>query len=156
MTVFTEIELKGINAGGKEETFKLSGFKGKKIVLYFYPKDSTSGCTKEACQFRDNYSRLLKKAVVVGVSPDSIKSHLNFQKAQNLNFILLSDPDHILSKSFNVWRKKNTAQTKSYGIERSTFIINENGKIEKEWRNVEIEGHVDIVLKALAEKNKTD
>ena len=154
MTDFTSIELEGINADGQKETFKLADFKGKKVVLYFYPKDNTSGCTKEACQFRDSYNRLLKKAVVIGVSPDSVESHQGFQKAQNLNFILLSDPDHTLSDAFSVWQEKSMYGKKYMGIDRSTFILDENGTVQKEWRNVKVEGHVDEVLKALNEEEK--
>lgn len=148
MKDFTEITRPGITPDGQEKNFKLSDFKGQKIVLYFYPKDHTSGCTQEACQFRDSYNRLLKKALVIGVSPDSIASHRDFQKAQNLNFILLSDPDHQLSEAFSVW-KETEGSPRQGQIERSTFILDENGRIEQEWRNVMVKGHVDMVLKAL-------
>lgn len=146
---YLEINLQGIDAEGQERTFALADFAGKKVVLYFYPKDNTSGCTQEACAFRDNYNRLLSKAVVMGVSPDSIKSHIGFQKKQDLNFILLSDPEHKLSEAFGVWKEKSMYGRKYMGIERSTFILDEQGKIVREWRKVKVPGHVDDVLKYL-------
>ena len=105
------IKLKGINKNGEEKNFSLNDFKGKRIVLYFYPKDNTSGCTQEACNFRDNINRITSYAEVVGVSPDSIKSHLNFRDKQDLNFILLSDDEHKLAEAFQVWKEKTM-----YGI----------------------------------------
>lgn len=146
---YLNIDLQGIDAEGKEKTFTLADFAGKKVVLYFYPKDNTSGCTQEACAFRDNYNRLLSKAVVIGVSPDSIKSHIGFQQKQNLNFILLSDPEHKLSEAFGVWKEKSMYGRKYMGIERSTFILDKQGKIVREWRKVKVPGHVDEVLKSL-------
>ena len=143
------IDLQGIDAEGQERTFALADFAGKKVVLYFYPKDNTSGCTQEACAFRDNYNRLLSKAVVMGVSPDSVKSHIGFQKKQDLNFILLSDPEHKLSEAFGVWKEKSMYGRTYMGIERSTFILDEQGKIVREWRKVKVPGHVDDVLKYL-------
>ena len=117
--------------------------------MYFYPKDNTSGCTAEACDFRDNLNRLSAKAVLIGVSPDSIKSHGNFRQKQNLNFILLSDGEHILAEAFGVWKEKSMYGRKYMGIERSTFIIDEQGKILHEWRKVKVAGHVDEVLRVL-------
>lgn len=146
---YLNIDLQGIDAEGQEKTFKLADFSGQQVVLYFYPKDNTSGCTQEACAFRDNYNRLLSKAVVIGVSPDSIKSHIGFQQKQNLNFILLSDPEHKLSEAFGVWKEKSMYGRKYMGIERSTFILDEQGKIIREWRKVKVPGHVDEVLKSL-------
>lgn len=144
-----EIKLQGIDAEGQEKTFKLADFSGQQVVLYFYPKDNTSGCTQEACAFRDNYNRLLSKAVVIGVSPDSVKSHIGFQQKQNLNFILLSDPEHKLSEAFGVWKEKSMYGRKYMGIERSTFILDGQGKVIREWRKVKVPGHVDEVLKSL-------
>ena len=95
---FLNIKLSAIDENGQEKEFSLSDFKGQKVVLYFYPKDNTSGCTQEACDFRDNFNRLTSKAVVIGVSPDSIKSHLKFKENHSLNFMLLSDPEHKLSE----------------------------------------------------------
>lgn len=146
-----EIRLQGIDAGGKEISAALSDFKGRKVVLYFYPKDNTSGCTAEACDFRDNYNRLSGKALVIGVSPDSVKKHQSFQQKQNLNFILLADTEHKLAEAFDVWKEKSMYGRKYMGIERSTFVLDENGKILKEWRKVKVAGHVDEVLQFLAE-----
>lgn len=100
-----KIKLQGIDADGIEKEYSLNDFKGQKVILYFYPKNNTSGCTQEACDFRDNINRLTNFATVIGVSPDSIKSHLKFKEKQGLNFILLSDPEHKLAEAFNVWLK---------------------------------------------------
>ncbi len=143
------IKLKGINKNGEEKNFSLNDFKGKRIVLYFYPKDNTSGCTQEACNFRDNINRITSYAEVIGVSPDSIKSHLNFRDKQDLNFILLSDDEHKLAEAFQVWKEKSMYGKKYMGIERSTFVISPDGKIEKEWRKVKVNGHVDEVINYL-------
>ena len=141
-----EIKLSGIDKDGNEREYSTGDFKGQKVILYFYPKDNTSGCTQEACDFRDNLNRLTKYASVVGVSPDSIKSHKSFREKQGLNFILLSDPEHKLAQKFDVWKEKSMYGRKYMGIERSTFIIDENGNIEKEWRKVKVKGHVDEVV----------
>ena len=101
------IKLQGIDVDGIEKEYSLNNFKGQKVILYFYPKDNTSGCTQEACDFRDNINRLTSFATVIGVSPDSIKSHLKFKEKQDLNFILLSDPEHKLAEAFNVWVEKS-------------------------------------------------
>ena len=143
------IKLKGIDIEGNEKEYSLADFKGEKVILYFYPKDNTSGCTQEACDFRDNINRLTSVATVIGVSPDSIKSHLKFKEKQGLNFILLSDEEHKLAEAFDVWKEKSMYGKKYMGIERSTFIINEEGEIEKEWRKVKVKGHVDEVLNYL-------
>lgn len=146
---YLDIKLHGIDTDGTEKDFSLSDFKGQKIVLYFYPKDNTSGCTQEACDFRDNFNRLTSKATVVGVSPDSIKSHLKFKENHDLNFILLSDSEHTLSEAFGAWGEKSMYGKKYMGIIRSTFILDENGSIIKEWRKVKVKGHVDEVLNSL-------
>lgn len=140
------IKLNGIDEQGNEKEFLISDFKGQKVILYFYPKDNTSGCTQEACDFRDNINRLTKYAVVIGVSPDSIKSHKSFKEKQDLNFILLSDLEHKLAEAFDVWKEKSMYGRKYMGIERSTFLIDEKGNIEKEWRKVKVKGHVDEVI----------
>jgi len=137
----------GIDENGSEKEFLLSDFK-EPLVLYFYPKDNTPGCTQEACEFRDNYNRLTAKATVVGVSPDSIASHKNFQKKYSLNFVLLSDSEHALAEEFKVWQEKEMYGKMYKGIERSTFII-KDGKIVKEWRKVNVKGHVGEVLQSL-------
>lgn len=125
------IKLQGIDIDGTEKEYSLNGFKGQKVILYFYPKDNTSGCTQEACDFRDNINRLTSFATVIGVSPDSIKSHLKFKEKQSLNFILLSDPEHKLAEAFNVWVEKSMYGRKYMGIERSTFVLDENLNISK-------------------------
>ena len=140
------IKLQGINIDGIEKEYSLNDFEGQKVILYFYPKDNTSGCTQEACDFRDNINRLTNFAIVIGVSPDSIKSHLKFKENQSLNFILLSDPEHKLAEAFNVWVEKSMYGRKYMGIERSTFVLDENLNIIKEWRKVKVKGHVDEVI----------
>ena len=140
------IKLQGIDIDGIEKEYSLNNFKGQKVILYFYPKDNTSGCTQEACDFRDNINRLTSFATVIGVSPDSIKSHLKFKEKQSLNFILLSDPEHKLAEAFNVWVEKSMYGRKYMGIERSTFVLDENLNIIKEWRKVKVKGHVDEVI----------
>ena len=141
-----DIKLQGIGVDGIEKEYSLNDFKGQKVILYFYPKDNTSGCTQEACDFRDNINRLTSFATVIGVSPDSIKSHLKFKEKQGLNFILLSDPEHKLAEAFNVWVEKSMYGRKYMGIERSTFVLDENLNIIKEWRKVKVKGHVDEVI----------
>ena len=150
MATYLTEKFEGIDENGNEINVSLDAFKGKKVVLYFYPKDNTSGCTAEACQFRDSHNRLIGKATVIGVSPDTIKSHQKFQKDHNLNFILLSDSDHKLSEAFDVWKEKSMYGRKYMGIERSTFLLDENGDIAQSWRNIKVPGHVDTVLKELA------
>ena len=140
------IKLQGIDIDGIEKEYSLNDFKGQKVILYFYPKDNTSGCTQEACDFRDNINRLTSFATVIGVSPDTIKSHLKFKEKQGLNFILLSDPEHKLAETFNVWVEKSMYGRKYMGIERSTFVLDENLNIIKEWRKVKVKGHVDEVI----------
>lgn len=147
MHVLDSIKLKGIDAQSEEKEFNLSEIHGN-IVLYFYPKDNTTGCTKEACDFRDNFNRLIDKATVIGVSPDSIESHKKFQQQHSLNFILLSDPEHILAEKFGVWQEKSMYGKKHMGIVRSTFLIKE-GLITKAWTNVKVDGHVDDVIGSL-------
>ena len=141
-----DIKLQGIDVNGVEKEYSLNDFKGQKIILYFYPKDNTSGCTQEACDFRDNINRLTNYATVIGVSPDSIKSHLKFKEKQSLNFILLADTEHKLAEEFNVWVEKSMYGRKYMGIERSTFVLDENLNIVKEWRKVKVKGHVDEVI----------
>ena len=143
---YLDIELAGINKGGEEKKYCLKDFKGERVVLYFYPKDNTSGCTQEACDFRDNINRITSVAKVVGVSPNDIKSHLKFREKQSLNFDLLADTEQKLSNEFNVWVEKSMYGRKYMGIERSTFILDKDGNIEKEWRKVKVKGHVDEVI----------
>lgn len=140
------IKLQGLDKDGNEKEYSLNDFKGQKTVLYFYPKDNTSGCTQEACDFRDNLNRLTPHTNLIGVSPDSINSHKKFKEKQDLNFTLLSDPEHKLAEAFEVWKEKSMYGKKYMGIERSTFVLDENGNIEKEWRKVKVKGHVEEVL----------
>jgi thioredoxin-dependent peroxiredoxin len=135
-------------AGGG--TFSLKGQKGKKVVLYFYPKDDTSGCTKEACSFRDNYSAFKKKGVVlVGVSTDSVASHDKFAGKYELPFILVSDEEKELVAKYGVWKEKSMYGRKYMGTERTTFVIDENGVITHVFRKVKVDGHTEEVLKAV-------
>lgn len=143
------MKFSGIDIDGNELDFDIKDFEGQRIVLYFYPKDNTSGCTQEACDFRDNINRITKYATVIGVSPDSIKSHKSFKEKQELNFILLSDPDHVLAEKYGVWKEKSMYGRKYMGIERSTFVLDKSGNIEKEWRKVKVKGHVDEVIEYL-------
>ena len=126
---------------------KLSDFKGKKVVLYFYPKDDTPGCTKEACGFRDAQNEYWEaNAVVIGVSPDSEKSHQRFRDKYNLPFLLLADPDRQAIEAFEVWKEKNMYGKKYMGVERSTFVIDEGGMVQEILRKVKVEGHVQACL----------
>jgi peroxiredoxin Q/BCP len=135
-----------------DQTIKLSDLRGKTVVLYFYPKDSTPGCTKEGCDFRDNMSRLKRAgAVVLGVSRDSVASHEKFKKAQGFNFDLLSDDREKACNAYGVMKDKNMYGKKVRGVERSTFLIDDAGILRKEWRGVKVDGHVDAVLAALKE-----
>jgi len=130
----------------------LSDFRGKKVVLYFYPKDDTPGCTREACYFRDSFSRLLERgAVVLGVSTDSVESHRRFKEKYNLPFPLLSDPDRKIVTAYGVWNRKSLAGRLGFGVERTTFVIDEEGVITHIFRKVKVDGHVDEVLAALGE-----
>ena len=142
--------LKGIDEKGNEKEFCLKDFKGKKIVLYFYPRDNTPGCTKEACDFRDNMARIKRKgAIVLGISPDSINSHKKFKEKHGLSFPLLSDPDKKIAEKYGAYGEKKMYGKVKKGIIRSTFIIDEEGKIIKAFYNVKVKGHVDEVLKYL-------
>jgi peroxiredoxin Q/BCP len=128
----------------------LVDFKGQMVVLYFYPKDMTPGCTTEACDFRDHYAALTEKGVqVIGVSPDDIKSHHKFIEKHQLPFLLLSDPEHKLADYFKVWVKKKMYGKEHMGIERSTFLIDRDGTIIKEWRKVKVDGHVEEVVQTI-------
>ncbi len=132
------------------EMVSLGKFKGKKVVLYFYPKDDTPGCTKEACGFRDLKTDFERhNAVILGVSKDSVASHQKFTEKYKLPFDLLSDSDGKLSEAFGVWQEKSFMGKKYMGIVRSTFLIDENGKIIKEWRNLKVPGHMEDVLAEL-------
>ena len=127
-------------------------FEGQNLVIYFYPKDSTPGCTTEGQEFRDQY-KIFKKynTEIIGVSRDSIKSHENFKLKQSFPFELLSDPDEKVCKAFDVMKLKSMYGREYIGVDRSTFIINDKGKVVREWRSVKVKGHVDEVLEAVKE-----
>lgn len=128
-------------------TVKLSELKGKPVVLYFYPKDDTPGCTKEACAFRDRKDELTKLgAVVLGVSPDTVESHVKFTEKFDLNFPLLADKDHKVAEKYGAWREKNRYGKVSMGIQRSTYVIDADGKVAKVWKAVKVDGHDEKVL----------
>jgi thioredoxin-dependent peroxiredoxin len=130
---------------------RLADFRGKPVVLYFYPQDDTPGCTKEACAFRDRSADLKARgAVVLGVSPDDVTSHEEFRDKYHLNFPLLADTDHKLAERYGAWREKNMYGKKSMGIQRSTFLIDGDGKVRKVWKRVNVDGHDEEVLTALA------
>jgi peroxiredoxin Q/BCP len=133
------------------KSVKLSDLRGRSVVLYFYPKDDTPGCTKEACAFRDNLPRFGEiDAVVLGVSKDSLDSHSNFIKKYGLNFTLLSDEDLKVNKLYGTWVEKENYGRKYWGTERSTFVIDKEGKIKKIFRKVKVDGHEKEVLDALS------
>lgn len=137
-----------IAATGNKD-ISLNDYKGKKLVLYFYPRDSTPGCTTEGQDFRDAKARFTRQnTVVLGVSRDSIKSHENFSAKQKFNFDLLSDADEALCTQFDVIKMKNMYGKKSLGVERSTFLIDEKGVLRQEWRKVKVKEHVEEVLAA--------
>ena len=132
------------------ENVRLSDLRGKKVVLYFYPKDNTPGCTKEACEFRDHMASLTQKgAVVLGVSPDSPASHDKFIAKHELNFKLVSDADKKIADAYDVWKEKKLYGRSFLGIERSTFVIDEEGVITHAMRKVRVPGHVEAVLELL-------
>ena len=129
---------------------KLSDLKGSPVVLYFYPKDDTPGCTKEACAFRDRKAEMEQLgAKVLGVSPDNVESHVKFRDKFDLNFPLLADPDHAVADKYGAWREKNMYGKKSMGIQRSTYLIDAAGKVAKVWPRVQVDGHDDDVIEAL-------
>lgn len=151
-----------IEEGSKAPAFTLTSDSGKKIklselagspvVLYFYPKDDTPGCTRQACAFRDAQSELSRSgAVLLGVSADDIESHVKFRDKYSLNFPLLVDADHKIAEKYGAWREKNMYGKKSMGIQRSTFLIDSGGKVFKVWKRVQVDGHDAQVLEALAQ-----
>ncbi len=141
-------DFSAVDQDGK--TVRLSSLKGKPVVLYFYPKDDTPGCTVEACDFRDSHSALQKKgAVVLGVSPDNGKSHQKFIAKHQLPFSLLVDDSHAIGMKYGTWGEKSMYGRKYLGMFRSTFLIAKDGTIQKVWPKVSVKGHVDEVLAAL-------
>lgn len=129
---------------------RLSSYRGKPVVLYFYPKDDTPGCTIQACAFRDRKGELeARGAVVVGVSPDDSASHTAFTGKYELNFPLLGDTDHAVAERYGAWREKSQYGKTSFGIQRSTFLIGPDGLVRRTWKSVKVEDHDEAVLKAL-------
>jgi peroxiredoxin Q/BCP len=132
-------------------TVRLRDFRGKKVVLYFYPKDDTPGCTTEACAFRDDHAAYTdREAVIIGISPDDVASHAKFARKYALPFTLLADPDHAVADAYEVWKEKTQHGRTYWGIERSTFVIDEEGRIASVFRRVRPDGHSREVLEALA------
>lgn len=131
---------------------KLSDYRGENIVLYFYPKDMTPGCTTEACDFRDQHENFEGlNAVVLGVSPDPVEKHEKFIEKHDLPFLLLADEEHEVAKGYDVWKLKKNFGKEYMGIERSTFIIDKEGKLVKAWRKVKVKGHVEEALQFIKE-----
>lgn len=151
-----------LEIGSKLPTFHLSDDHGKKVtskslvgtplVIYFYPKDDTPGCTKEACDFRDHAKHLAKfKVRILGVSPDDTASHGAFRDKYQLDFSLLADTEHAVAEAFGAWREKNMYGKKSMGVQRSTFLFDAKGLLVKVWKRVSVDGHVQQILDALKE-----
>ncbi|ANY76520.1 peroxiredoxin [Paenibacillus ihbetae] len=137
-------------AASSGENVSLSDFRGRKVVLFFYPKNMTPTCTEEACSFRDHYGALKEAgAVVIGISPDPLKSHAKFIDKHSLPYLLLADEEHKVSELFGVWQMKKMFGREYMGIVRSTFLIDEKGKLAREWRKVKVKGHVEAVLEAV-------
>ncbi len=157
-------QVAGLQAGDKLPAFSMPGtkgdlsaasLKGKKTVLYFYPKDDTSGCTAEACDFQAKLPAFKRAGVqVIGISKDDLKSHDKFAKKYKLNFDLGFDEDAKIAKKFGVWVEKSLYGRKYMGMDRSTFLIDEKGKVQQAWRKVKVPGHVDDVLKAIKDGAK--
>jgi thioredoxin-dependent peroxiredoxin len=134
------------------ERLSLKDLKGRPVVLYFYPKDDTPGCTVEACEFRDAFPRFKgTKAVILGISPDSVASHVKFKTKFDLPFTLLADPDHEIAEKYGVWQKKSMYGRTYMGIARTTFVIDKNGKVAKVFAKVKPKGHAEEVEQAIDE-----
>lgn len=134
------------------EQISLSDFKGKYVVLYFYPKDMTPGCTTEACDFRDQHESFQNlDTVILGVSPDPVERHQKFIDKHDLPFHLLADEDHQVAEDYEVWKLKRNFGKEYYGIERSTFILDKEGNLQKEFRKVKVKGHVEEALEFIRE-----
>ena len=137
---------------GDGQMVTMADFAGKNVVLYFYPKDMTPGCTTEACDFRESHQSFAKlDTVIVGVSPDPKEKHERFIAKYDLPFLLLSDPEHTLSEAYGVWVLKKNFGKEYMGVERSTFVINKEGEVVKEWRKVKVKGHVEEALTYIKE-----
>lgn len=136
--------------GSDGKTHKLSDYRGKKVILYFYPKDNTPGCTTEACDLRDNFKTIGDlNTIILGISKDNLNSHNKFIEKFNLPFVLLSDEDKTVCSLYDVIKEKNMYGKKVMGIERSTFLIDENGLLIKEYRKVKVKGHVEAIIEEL-------
>ena len=135
------------------ETVKLSDYRGKNVVLYFYPKDMTPGCTTEACDFRDQHEKFRNlEAVILGVSPDPVDRHVKFVEKYGLPFLLLADTEHEVAEAYGVWQLKKNFGKEYMGIERTTFVIDKEGKIAKVWPKVKVKGHVEEALNFIQEQ----
>lgn len=133
-----------------KQVVDINNFKGKWVVVYFYPKDNTQGCTMEAIDFTNSIKEFKKyNAVVIGISPDSPESHCRFYDEHNLDIVLLSDAEHKVAELFGVWKKKSMYGKSFMGIERSTFLIDPEGRVRASWRKVKVPGHVEEVLQTL-------
>lgn len=138
------------NQEGKE--VRLEDYKGKHVVLYFYPKDMTPGCTTQACDFRDSHESFAElDAVIIGISPDPAESHQKFMNKHDLPFMLLADENHQVAEAYDVWKLKKNFGKEYYGVERSTFIIDKEGILQKEYRKVKVDGHVEEALQFIRE-----
>jgi len=144
-----ECTLEGITEDGTQKFFSPQDFLGQNVVIYFYPNDGTPGCTIQAGDFRDNMKYLKPLASVVGVNRETVSTHKKFMKNEDLNFILLSDPDRKMIDFFGVWGEKPAYGIGFMGIIRSTFLIDKEGEVLKSWFNVNVEGHIDEVLEAV-------
>jgi peroxiredoxin Q/BCP len=141
-------DFKGIDQNGNEVS--LSDFKGKKLILYFYPKDNTPGCTNEACNLRDNYDFWINKGYeVIGISPDSVASHKKFAEKHNLPFTLISDPGKDIIKTYGAWGPKKLYGREYEGLLRTTYVIDENGNIEEVFKKVKTKEHTEQIIKTL-------
>lgn len=146
-----EFSLDGVDAAGQPVHVRLSDLRGSSVVLYFYPRDDTSGCTTQACGIRDEWSQFQEAgAVVLGVSPDELDSHRAFSKKYDLPFTLLSDPDHKVAEAYGVWKEKSMYGRTYWGIERSTFVIDPEGRVRKALRRVRPREHAQQVLDVLS------
>lgn len=149
-TVAPEIVLKDKNSN----EVKLSDFKGQKVVVYFYPKDNTPGCTRQACAFSNNFSKFEELNVkVIGISKDSEASHIRFADKYELPFVLLSDPELKVIKDYDVWQEKKMYGKTSFGVVRSTYLIDENGVIEKVWKKAKPDTNADEIIKYIENLN---
>lgn len=152
-----DFELPAIGSEGDADKVKLSQYRGRKVVIFFYPKDSTPACTQESCDFRDATALLQEEGLnttILGISTNDLKSHRKFADKYELRYPLLADVDHKVCDLYGVWQEKQLYGRAYMGIVRSTFLIDENGKLLKEWRNLKVKGHVDEVIDAIRSLRK--